>query len=97
MNTGIFAMVRRFESYPFALLGIILAAEAVLITGILLISQNRQNAYSNQRAELDYEVNVRTYRELRKLEVALTTIVGRIEALEEPSAADREATEPSNE
>jgi Protein of unknown function (DUF1003) len=48
INTGVFAFVRRFDEYPFDLLGIILAAEAVLIAGFVLISQNRQNAHADK-------------------------------------------------
>jgi uncharacterized membrane protein len=64
INSGIFAFVHRFDEYPFGLLGIILAAEAVLIAGFVLISQNRQNAHADKRAELDYEVSVRTHRDI---------------------------------
>src|SRR5438128_2842186 len=44
INSGIFAFIRKFDEYPYGLLGIILAAEAVLITGVVLISNNRQSA-----------------------------------------------------
>ena len=74
INTGIFAMVRAFDSYPFGLLGIILAVEAIFITGFLLISQNRQSVHADKRAELDYEVNVRTYREIRQIKSMLQTL-----------------------
>lgn len=65
VNTGIVFMARQFDAYPFSLLGILLSIEAIFLTGFVLISQNRQNAYTEQAARLDYEVNVRTYRELR--------------------------------
>ena len=68
VNTGAFALIRRFDNYPFSLLGILLSAEAIFITGFLLISQNRQSAFADKRAELDHEVNVRTYRRLNDIE-----------------------------
>jgi uncharacterized membrane protein len=68
VNTGAFAVIQRFDSYPFSLLGILLSIEAIFITGFLLISQNRQNVFADKRAELDYEVNVRTYRRLNDIE-----------------------------
>jgi uncharacterized membrane protein len=68
LNSGQFGPVNRFDEYPYSLLGIILSIEAILITGFLLISQNSQTAYSEKRAELDYEVTVRTYRKLMELE-----------------------------
>lgn len=56
--------------------------EAIFITGFLLISQNRQNAHADKRAELDYEVNVRTYREIHEIDAMLRTVVDRLEKLE---------------
>jgi len=52
-----------------------------LLTGFLLISGNRQAAHADARAELDYEVNVRSYRTLRDVEVLLDELNARIDAL----------------
>ncbi len=82
VNTGVIALVTRFDAYPFGLLGIILAVEAIFITGFLLISQNRQNAHAGKRAELDYEVNVRTYREIHEIDAMLRAIIERLRVLE---------------
>jgi uncharacterized membrane protein len=81
-NTGVLAVVAHFDEYPFSLLGLILAIEAIFITGFLLISSNRQAAHAEARAELDYEVNVRSYRKLRDVEVVLRDLVARLEKLE---------------
>lgn len=85
INTGIFAFIRRFDEYPFGLLGIILGAEAVLITGFVLISQNRQNAHADKRAELDYEVSVRTHRDIVEINNHVRSILDRLEQLENSS------------
>lgn len=82
VNTGVLMMVRSFDAYPFGLLGIILAMETIFITGFVLISQNRQSAHANKRAELDYEVNVRTYRKIHEMEALLRTLAQRQERLE---------------
>lgn len=66
-NEGYLGQIPNFDEYPYSLLGIILAIEAVFITGFLLISQNHQANYSEKRAELDYEVNIRSYRKLIEL------------------------------
>jgi uncharacterized membrane protein len=74
VNTGLFALVGRFDDYPYSLLSFILSIESVFITGFLLISQRRQRAHADKRAELDYEVGVRTYREIEELkEIARAT------------------------
>ncbi|MGR9086497.1 MAG: aquaporin [Gammaproteobacteria bacterium] len=68
LNSGLIGYFRLFDVYPYDLLSFILAIEAIFITGFLLISQNRQTAYSEKRAELDYEINIRSYRKLIELE-----------------------------
>src|SRR5882724_7801453 len=82
VNTGLVAAMAHFDEYPFSLLGIILSIEAIFITGFLLISQNRQAAHADKRAELDYEVNVRTYREINEIDAMLRTILERLDRLE---------------
>ena len=67
-------VIEHFDEFPYGLLGIILAIEAVLITGFLLISQHHQYNYSEKRAELDYEINIRSYRKLMAIEKRLTTL-----------------------
>ncbi len=71
VNTGMLSLVRQFDQYPFNLLSVAIAVEAIFITGFVLMSQNRQNAYAIKRAELDYEVSVRTYRRLDEIEEQL--------------------------
>jgi hypothetical protein len=56
--------------------------EAIFITGFLLISNNRQSAHADKRAELDYEVNVRTYRHIHQIDTRLRAIGERLERLE---------------
>src|SRR5207249_1066659 len=79
VNSGVLVMIRGFDEYPFALLALILAVEAILLSGFILISSNRQAAHANKRAELDYEVNVRTFRAVHQLSAAVEEIAGRLE------------------
>ena len=81
-NSGMVMAVRQFDSYPFSLLGILLSAEAVLATGFILIRENQQNAYAEKRAEIDYEISVRTYREVTALTHALNEMTARFDRLE---------------
>ena len=82
LNSGLLGAMMVFDTFPFALLGIILAVEAILLTGFLLISQIRQNRHAELRAELDYEVNVRSFRKLKQLEVTLAALAHRMDSLE---------------
>jgi uncharacterized membrane protein len=82
LNTGFFAAVRIFDEYPFFGLVTILAVETIFITIFVLISNGRQTAHADKRAELDYEVNVLTYREMHQLNAAMRDVIGRLERLE---------------
>ena len=82
VNTGIFAMVRKFDAAPFSMLAFILSIETVFITIFVIITQSRQNAFDRKRAELDYEVNVRTYRTIQHLEEVLNSLDERLTHLE---------------
>lgn len=84
LNQGGIGPFAGFDDYPYDLLSFILAIEAILVTGFLLISQNYQYEYSEKRAELDYEINIRAYRKLLELEK-------RLEAL---SASESRANRP---
>lgn len=79
VNTGFVMLGRRFDDFPFSLLGILISIEAIFVTGFLLITQNRQTNYADKRAELDYEVNVRTYRELGEIKRMLRDIERRLD------------------
>jgi len=71
INAGSVHGIHPFDLYPYGLLGILLAGEAILLSGFVLISQNRQQAKFELKMELDYEVNVTTYREVQAIGEAL--------------------------
>ena len=87
INTGLVAMsvIHPFDRFPFSLLGIILSAEAIIITGCIMVSQNLQSQEASVQAELDYEVNVRTYREIAAVSATLEAIIERLDRLEQNS------------
>ena len=76
-------MVHRFDQAPFSILAFLLSIETVFITIFVIITQARQNAHADKRAELDYEVNVRTYRIINKLDRVLEKMEERISHLED--------------
>jgi uncharacterized membrane protein len=80
VNTGLVALARPFDAYPFGLLGLLLGVEAILLTGFLLISQNREREQEAIQAEIAYEVSVQTYRRIDEIERTLREIAARLEA-----------------
>lgn len=54
----------RFDPYPFSLLTLVVSLEAILLTGFVLISQDRMTKLADRRAHLDLQVNLLAEQEL---------------------------------
>jgi uncharacterized membrane protein len=54
----------RFDPFPFSLLTMIVSLEAILLSALLLMSQNRQMHDADRRAHLDLQVNLLAEQEL---------------------------------
>lgn len=74
-NTGKFSGVPIFDPYPFILLTMVVSLEAIVLSIIVLISQNRQSTISTLREELDMQVNLISEREITKILYLLTLVL----------------------
>ncbi|MHC3471368.1 DUF1003 domain-containing protein [Streptomyces sp. 7R007] len=59
-NEGAFGHGAVWDPYPFGLLTMIVSLEAIFLSTFVMVSQNRQAARENVRADLDFETNVRS-------------------------------------
>jgi uncharacterized membrane protein len=59
--------IKDFDPYPFGLLTMIVSLEAIILATFILISQNRQAQKSELRAELDYQVNIKTEKDVAEV------------------------------
>jgi len=59
LNVGLLGATLKFDSYPFGLLTMIVSLEAIFLSTFVMVSQNRQSARSDIRANLDFENNLR--------------------------------------
>ncbi|MBI5619790.1 DUF1003 domain-containing protein [Candidatus Gottesmanbacteria bacterium] len=66
LNTGVIPGIRPFDPFPFILLTMTVSLEAIFLTIIVLMSQNRQAYIATLRDELELQVNLITERELTK-------------------------------
>jgi uncharacterized membrane protein len=57
INLG-FTPIKPFDPYPFSLLTMIMSVEAILLATFVLISQNRISDITDQRADLDLQINL---------------------------------------
>jgi uncharacterized membrane protein len=59
LNAGVFGRSAVFDAFPFGLLTMVVSLEAIFLATFVMISQNRQAARADIRAELDFETNLR--------------------------------------
>ena len=57
----------QFDPFPFGLLTMCVSLEAIFLSVIVLLSQNRQSAKDRIRADIDYEVNLKAELEVSHL------------------------------
>jgi uncharacterized membrane protein len=60
LNIGLVGASIEFDKYPFGLLTMIVSLEAIFLSTFVMVSQNRQAARADIRAELDFETNLRS-------------------------------------
>jgi uncharacterized membrane protein len=65
---------RAFDPFPFNLLTMIVSLEAILLSALLLMSQNRQMRDADRRSHLDLQVNLLAEQEL----TAILRVVARL-------------------
>ena len=53
-----------FDRYPFNLLSLAVALEAIVLTGLVLMAQNRMSQLADKRAHLDLQINLLAEQEL---------------------------------
>ncbi|WP_247196528.1 DUF1003 domain-containing protein [Streptomyces sp. GESEQ-35] len=59
-NEGLFGHSAVWDPYPFGLLTMIVSLEAIFLSTLVMVSQNRQAAREKVRADLDFETNIRS-------------------------------------
>ncbi|MFD8005326.1 DUF1003 domain-containing protein [Streptomyces mirabilis] len=60
LNEGLLGKAGIFDPYPFGLLTMVVSLEAIFLSTFVMVSQNRQAARENVRADLDFETNLRS-------------------------------------
>ncbi len=86
---NIVAWMQHWDPYPFILLNLVLSFQAAFTAPILMMAQNRQSAIDRQKAQLDYDVNLRAELDIEALhekidllrQEDITRLVGLLELL----------------
>src|SRR3984885_13612866 len=64
INSGKISSVRPFDPYPFSLLGVIVAVEAVILSSFILMRQNRMMRRGERRDNLNLQVDLLAEKEI---------------------------------
>jgi uncharacterized membrane protein len=74
LNVFVF-LNKGFDPYPFILLNLILSCIAAIQAPVIMMSQNRQEEKDRERAKNDYEINLKSEKEIRELEGKIKELV----------------------
>ena len=58
-GVGVFGPTLKFDPFPFGLLTMVVSLEAIFLSTFVMVSQSRQSARADLRAQLDFETNLR--------------------------------------
>lgn len=86
---NVVAWSAHWDPYPFILLNLVLSFQAAFTAPVLMMAQNRQSEIDRQKAQLDYDVNLRAELDIEalheKIELLrqqdITRLVGLLEVL----------------
>jgi CRP/FNR family cyclic AMP-dependent transcriptional regulator len=71
LNVGWLPGVAPFDPFPFGLLTMVVSLEAIFLSCMVLISQNRQAQKERIRSDVEYEANIRAGLEVTQLHVKI--------------------------
>ena len=79
--------ISRFDPYPFGFLTMVVSLEAIILSILVLLSQNRQAAKDRIRDDVEYDINVKAELEVAHLHEKLDTtredLLARLARIEE--------------
>lgn len=67
ITLNIYGWIKAWDPYPFILLNLMLSFQAAYAAPIIMMAQNRQSDIDRQKAEKDYDVNLKAELEIEAL------------------------------
>lgn len=83
VNTNLIWQGHQFDPFPFGLLTMIVSLEAIFLSTFIMVSQNVQTQRSELRAELDYQVNLKSEKEIAEILALLKELKEQEDVFEE--------------
>jgi uncharacterized membrane protein len=91
VNSRSVVSMKPFDPYPFSLLGVVVAVEAVILSSFILMRQNRMMRRGERRDHLNLQVDLLSEKEITKLLQMVRAICGKMGL--EDIMADKEIRE----
>jgi uncharacterized membrane protein len=91
VNSRSVISMKPFDPYPFSLLGVVVAVEAVILSSFILMRQNRMMRRGERRDHLNLQVDLLSEKEITKLLQMVRAICGKMGL--EDIMADKEIRE----
>jgi CRP/FNR family cyclic AMP-dependent transcriptional regulator len=85
LNTNLFSF-GNFDPFPYGLLTMVVSLEAIILSTLLLYSQNRQAARDRVRSDIEYDVNLKAELQIQhlheKIDQIHSQILGRLDQID---------------
>ncbi len=78
LNIGVVPGMEPFDPFPFGLLTMIVSLEAIFLSCMVLISQNRSAQKERIRSDVEYEANIRAGLEVTQLHVKIDAMLDQL-------------------
>lgn len=91
INTGSIPGVHPFDPFPFILLSMVVSCEAVILSALVLMKQNRMGQHADEREHLHLQINLLAEKESTKILQTLQLIcrhMGIQEAVRDPQTRE---------
>ena len=75
VNVNVIPGLEPFDPFPFGFLTMAVSLEAIILSIVVLISQNRASKIADLRQEVDLQINVKTEAEITKLLELVTLLL----------------------
>jgi uncharacterized membrane protein len=92
LNVGLVPRVNPFDPFPFNFLTLVVSLEAIFLTLLVLMSQNRMTKEADKRSHLDLQVNMLAEQEATMI-LRVVQRIGKHIGLEEETDADLQRLE----
>jgi uncharacterized membrane protein len=88
VNSSLFAKGGIWDPYPFVMLTTVVSLEAIILSSLVLASQNRAQRLADQNADLDLHVNLLAEHEVTRILQRVDAIADKLDVEKRPADTD---------